>query len=431
MRARPVHQQNAGRQPPVRRAGSTAALLAPTPASLLQLQRLAGNASVTALLAGWGAPGATTVQRQLAPGMYVLNARGRLRSEGSRHPKIESLRPGRPATVLPNGGRKSAFKIGTSGLVENSWARTASAGPGWIRDARLDPTTLVGALDATLRGPRKPTADELRAVIAWATPDERRAAAADDAFLARAKKALDSDTYLQVLPALGVHRTPDRVKSGGPGALGHPTGHDADVAIRAELAHEVADAVKAGRQVEGEVSVVGDQDFQAAFDRQWVVAAGQKQYIGKNAWDICEAFVDVNLPKRHIWIHRSLGDLGTIIHEGMHKYADSLLRDEQIQLCNVNKITHGGTSRLDEGITEYFTRPVVVNQLKVPRADYYANEHKVATKLAARFGRPTLVNAYFNGDFEGLKQAFGKGWPVFAERLERSDWRWLLINGWM
>jgi hypothetical protein len=217
----------------------------------------------------------------------------------------------------------------------------------------------------------------------------------------------------------------------GPGLRGHLTGPEADTAIRAELQKYVAEAVKAGRKVDGEVSVVGDQDFQLAFDRQWIVAAGQTQYKSKPASAWCEAFVDVNLPKRHIWVHRNMGDLGTVVHEGMHKYADSALRDEQIQLCNQKKINHGGTSRLDEGITEYFTRPVVVNQLKVPRADYYQGEFEVVTKLAQNFGEATVAKAYFDGDFDSLKKAVGNGWAVFAENFERSNWQWLNLNGYM
>lgn len=33
-----------------------------------------------------------------------------------------------------------------------------------------------------------------------------------------------------------------------------------------------------------------------------------------------------------------MGDTGTVIHEGMHKYADDSLRDEQIALCKTLKI---------------------------------------------------------------------------------------------
>ena len=298
--------------------------------------------------------------------------------------------------------------------------------------SHLGKTSLIAALDGAIANPPTPTLKLLQDVIGSATPEQRQAAAADDAFLARAKRGLNDDTYLHLLPALGVHRKPDRMMPGGPGARGHLTGSEADNAIRAELHKEIANAVKAGRSVVGEVSVVGDADFQDAFNRQWIVAAKQTQYATQKAWEICDAFVDVNLPKRHIWVHRSLGDLGTVVHEGMHKYADSRLRDEQIGMCNDKGIAHGGTSKLDEGITEFFTKPVVINQLGVGRADYYANEHKVAKKLADLHGRDTIVRAYFDGAFDALKTAFGDSeWPEFAEKLERGDWSWLQLNGYM
>ncbi|MGH9126308.1 MAG: hypothetical protein ACRDZ8_16515 [Acidimicrobiales bacterium] len=66
-------------------------------------------------------------------------------------------------------------------------------------------------------------------------------------------------------------------------------------------------------------------------------------------------------------MHRDKGNAGTVIHEGMHKYADYTLRNEQMTLTT----THGGVSQLDEGITEVFTRKVT-DVIGIVRGNYVA-----------------------------------------------------------
>lgn len=138
----------------------------------------------------------------------------------------------------------------------------------------------------------------LQPIIESATASQREQAAGEGVFLTRAKDKLDEDTYLGLLPALGVHKRPTKPQL-SQGGSDHTSGPDADKAIRAHLQQYVAETVNAGRKVEGEVSVVGDEDFQLAFDRQWVRAAGQT-FPGKKACEVCNAFVDVSLSKRHI-----------------------------------------------------------------------------------------------------------------------------------
>ena len=119
-----------------------------------------------------------------------------------------------------------------------------------------------------------------------------------------------------------------------------------------------------------------------------------------------------------------------VIHEGMHKYADDKIRNEQIALCNSLMIKHGGTSRLDEGITEYFTR-LVVGQLPMQQRVNYQNEHDVVVKLVQRVQEKTVADAYYDGKFDALKKAFGPAWQTFSEKLEGKDWPWLKANGYL
>ena len=191
--------------------------------------------------------------------------------------------------------------------------------------------------------------------IQAASASERTEASKDTKLLALAQTNLSRDDYLGLLPALGVFLSP----SGGgltEGGKGHLQAPDVDNKIRTTLALYVADAIKQGRKVEGEVSVVGDADFQLAFDRQWVDTGLLPK--GTVAKSTCNAFVDVNLTKRHIWVHRDKGNEGTVVHEGMHKYASPVLRTEQMDVFTKSGGDPGGISQLDEGITEYFTRKV-------------------------------------------------------------------------
>jgi hypothetical protein len=369
--------------------------------------------------------GPGVIRRQVALGTYRLNTAGRLRDDTDDHAVVAELPAGTGVKVKDKGARNSLFKAGWFTTNEHSWTSAPGKSDGWIDDSKLD-YSLADALEAAFPGAR--VIDDLQPIIRAATAEQRKQAAADKAFLGRAKVALDEDTYLALLPMLGVNERPSTSGLSDFGSA-HTSGPDADRAIRTHLQQYVAEAVKAGRKVEGEVSVVGDEDFQMAFDRQWVVAAGQT-FPGKKAWDVCNAFVDVNLPKRHIWVHKNMGNTGTVIHEGMHKYATDLLRDEQIAMCNRLSIAHGGTSRLDEGITEYFTR-IVLTQLGMRMRENYENEFLVASKLSRLVGERVLAAAYYNGQFDALKSAVGVGWDTFAENLEKKNWKWLKTNGYM
>lgn len=258
------------------------------------------------------------------------------------------------------------------------------------------------------------TIDLLRPYLEQVSQTERDKVWQDKTLMTAAKTKLSLDTYLALLPALRVFNQPTTTISEAQGKwVSHMRGDEADKYIRAQLGPLVAGAVKAGRQVEGEVSVVNDTEWVIAFKRQW----GEKI-----SPDVANAFVDVSLSKRHIWIHKDRGNAGTVVHEGMHKYAAATLRDELIH-------KYPGSmpiSQLDEGITEYFTREVI-NSLGIVRENY-ADPFLVAEQLVTLVGRDTVAKAYFDGDFESLKQAYitkksGKtmtDWEAFARAIEEK-----------
>jgi hypothetical protein len=257
------------------------------------------------------------------------------------------------------------------------------------------------------------TIDKLQPYIAAASQAERNRVWQDKALMAQAKASLDLDTYLALLPALGVFNPPTTVIGEATGTwTSHLPAQEADRHIGTYLKTLGVDASAiAGRKVEGEVSIVDEADWVVAFKRQWGTS-----YLPT----VANAFVDVNLPKRHIWIHKDRGNAGTIIHEGMHKYANPTLRDDLIR-------THHPTdpiSQLDEGITEYFTRKVTV-PLNIIRHNY-ADPFAIATRLVALVGEKTVADAYFEGKFAELQSRYLSAkkiaWDTFAAAVERKDW---------
>lgn len=270
-----------------------------------------------------------------------------------------------------------------------------------------------------------PTIDQLLPYVEAASPGDREAAAKDSPLMSLAKTKLTQDDYLALLPALRTYNAPTSKLAEATGStwISHVKGDEADKYIRAQLGTLVAGAVKAGRKVEGEMSVVGDSDFLMAFRRQW------SPYFGPTTDTVANgvnAFVDVSLPKRHIWIHKDRGNAGTAVHEGMHKYASATLRDELMKKYPGSG-ADAGISQLDEGITEYFTRRVTT-PLGITRGNY-ANPFLVAQRLASKVNDTTLAAAYFDGAFDGLKHAYmsatGKmmtDWEDFAKAVEQKRW---------
>jgi hypothetical protein len=226
------------------------------------------------------------------------------------------------------------------------------------------------------------------------------------------------DDYLALLPMLQVLTKPKASVPDPWGTFDSQTlGPMVDTVIRTHLSEYVGGAVTAGRQVEGEISVVGDIDWKKAFKRQWTKPELQKFITGANA------FVDVNQPQRHIWIHKDRGGPGTAIHEGVHKYASPVLRDE---LINTYKGGGADVSDLDEGSTEFFTRRAITRGALGYTRTSYPNQFAAVKKLVAKVGARVLARAYFDGNFTALKTAFtakpGNNWDDYAQALETGDY---------
>jgi hypothetical protein len=191
------------------------------------------------------------------------------------------------------------------------------------------------------------------------------------------------------------------------GSVAHTAAIDADEAIADHLGALVADARGDGRQIAGIVAVVADED--------WDVA-GINRY-GESVWaggkrDSINGFVDV---EGRVWIHRDRGNPGTMIHEACHKWSDDALQ--------------AVSQPLNEGVTEYFTRRVcaaMTPSLAPGRANYQANWTAV-NQLVALVGEATVAAAFFDGDVDGLREAFVSSkseteWNDFITATRGNNW---------
>lgn len=197
------------------------------------------------------------------------------------------------------------------------------------------------------------------------------------------------------------------------GSVDHSTAAEADTAIRTHLASYVRDAVTAGRQIAGQVAVVGDDQWDTAGEYHYGYTRWHSPRSGQTRLyrDSINGFVD-----RHgrVWIHKDRGNAGTMIHEATHKYSDAAMI--------------GVSQPLNEGVTEYFTRKVCdAASIDISgRRNYQAN-WRCVTQLASLVTEATLAAAYFSGNMSGLETAFttaksAADWTAFVAATRSNDW---------
>jgi len=254
---------------------------------------------------------------------------------------------------------------------------------------------LKKALASLLKDSETVEFKDLKPLIAQATKSQKDAAWKDDDLLNTAKSKLSEDDYLNLLPALGMFKPGETAED----KKSHTRADKADKHIRNYLAPYVAEAVKAGRQVEGQVSVVDGDDWLTAYKRE---------FGDDGEEDITNAFVDH--PDGRIWIHKNRGNAGTIIHEGIHKYSTG----DFLRAVGFN---------FNEGITEYFTR-VICAELDYRRGNYESN-YKFAKEFVDYLGEDNVAKAYFDGDVQALKTLYedkGKNWDELILAVRAKEW---------
>jgi hypothetical protein len=235
---------------------------------------------------------------------------------------------------------------------------------------------------------------DLKPEIEAADASERKRVWKDGKLLSTMESKMSESDYLDLLPALGMFkkgRTAEDRKS-------HTSADKADKYIRKYLGDYVKEAAERGASVEGQVAVVDGSDWDKAYEAEFGDDGEQ---------DSTNAFVD---QAGRIWVHKNRGNAGTIIHEGVHKYA----KDDFLSTVGFN---------FNEGITEYFTRKIC-DSLKYKRGNYQSN-WKFATDFVGYLGEAEVAKAYFDGAVDDLKTSFtdkGKDWDVLIAHVKAEEW---------
>ena len=241
-----------------------------------------------------------------------------------------------------------------------------------------------------------PTLADLKPYIDAAPQDQRDAAWGDTKLMGAAHTKLSKDDYLALLPALRMFKpgkTAEDNKS-------HTAADKADKLIRDKLSAYVGEAVKAGRQVSGQVAVVDGKDWEEAYDRE---------FGNDGEEDTTNAFVD---RKGIIWIHKNRGNAGTAIHEGVHKYA----KDDFLSTVGFN---------FNEGVTEYFTRKICSSLPDPISRGNYEENYVFAKSFTDSMGEATVAKAYFDGAVADLKKVVtdkGLNWDTIVAKVKAKDW---------
>lgn len=220
---------------------------------------------------------------------------------------------------------------------------------------------------------------DIRPSIEAAPQSERDVVWNDGTLMGDLKTKLGNDEYLNMQPILGVFKPGTTAEDG----KSHTRADKADQFIRQHLSSFVGEAVKAGRKVEGQVAVVDGTEWADAYKRE---------FGDDGEENTTNAFVERSA-NRTIWIHKSRGNAGTIIHEGVHKYTVSAF------------ISDVGFN-FNEGVTEYFTRKVT-SALGYKRGNYEPN-FLFAKQFATFMGDDLVAKAYFDGSVDDLVNAYGK-----------------------
>jgi hypothetical protein len=381
-----------------------------SPGTMLHLQRTIGNQAVNRILRqsekivqreshdkGCGCPEC----RQIQAKREVIQ-RDTVKERAKKFEEESVSSDFEPAT-LRNADKmgKLAKKIGVAEFVTLAKSKTISAGP--IMIALIKYWTPLALTD-------------LETLINEATADEKKTIWSDDTLLTSAEAKLGKDPYLTFATRIGMHRPPTTDEL-GEGGKEHTPAPKADERIRDKLSAYVTDAVKKGRKIEGSVAVVAGADW----DR-----AGVAHY-GNDVWnngsnpkkDAINGFVD---SKGRVWIERNSGNSGTLVHEGIHKYAD----DAMLNTLGFD---------VNEGTTEVFTR-IAIADMGVARSNY-SNQHDIMNSLATAVTKEVVAAAYFDGKLAELKTAFikyrkdskgnseaegGQIWDKFVAKMEAEEW---------
>jgi len=178
----------------------------------------------------------------------------------------------------------------------------------------------------------------------------------------------------------------------------HKTGAEVDAALDASPFFKplIANGVASGKKADGHVHIHDAATFETKIFAY--LSGKQNPDTGKTFTDEeATAFgknVNAYQEGREIHVHEERGEAATTVHESMHLFADATWLPEVG--FNVN-----------EGTTEYFTKKVCA-EIKLPRGDFYPDQHRAVKSLVEYVGESVVAEAFYNGKLTELEAEFDK-----------------------
>lgn len=114
-----------------------------------------------------------------------------------------------------------------------------------------------------------------------------------------------------------------------------------------------------------------------------------------------------------IHIRKARADLRTQLHEALHLFCHAGWKDGMHM-----------SYRINEGVTQYFTRKLGDELGLEPNDGSFLREYTSITHLVNRVGEAAVTAAYFEGDVAGLQSSVGAGlWRNWLDALEAMDFK--------
>lgn len=250
--------------------------------------------------------------------------------------------------------------------------------------------------------------ESLRTLLGTMSTDERAKVATDKKLMKLGRTYVGDNEYFSLLAAVGTYNLPGKKARKSGGAPVHMDGREADGFIRknmgaiGHLKPFIDTAVDAGKQAEGYVAVLDSKQWDSVYETQF-----DDEKVGSDDELTTNAYIANENVDRPAMIHQDRGTRSTAIHESMHRYSD---------LAVLN--TYG--FRLNEGITEYFTRLITDKDGnpvagKPSNRDNYESNWEFVCAMLTMLGtnavaqQTTLAEIYFAGKTELFKTNFESG----------------------
>lgn len=256
----------------------------------------------------------------------------------------------------------------------------------------------------------KKRAGALKGMAEKATAEQREAVWKDAALLTQVDSKVARKDYLDFITKLQMFHGGTPAEGGGK----HTSATEADELIATKLKEQVKSAAKRGGRIQGKVAVVAGDDWDRAGEYHY----GREVWHDQDKKNKINGFVDKD---GRVWIERNSGNIGTMVHEGLHKWSDGSV------------LTSLGFN-VNEGFTEYFTRKICATFTPPFQRGNYEEQHVVVEDLVAKVGEKVVSNAYFDGSVFALKFAIwrylvGQGETWRDAKTGASNWIVNMKNG--